>query len=578
VNQNINQVAQDWVDQDPDIDSKTDGQALIDLNDEAMLLSHFGTSLSFGTAGLRGALGPGPNRMNSATVIRVTSALAAYTKSTVQSDTGYIAIIGFDGRYGSKKFADYAARVLLAEGYKIYLFDDVVPTPRLAHALLEVNASIGIMVTASHNPPQDNGYKVYWGDGAQIIPPHDTEISKRVDLISDTSQVPLSDLNTARTQGRLVDVSQDIQTRYYDAVSKLRVYDGPTNLNLVYSAMHGVGRKSVERVLRENGYENINIVEAQADPDPDFPTVAFPNPEEPGAMDLSLQLANEVNADVVFANDPDADRLCVAIPVLGGYRLLTGNEIGVLLADELLRYGQYSGETLVVTTIVSTSMLQKVAAEHGARCVETLTGFKWLAHEGMKQQSRGGAFVVGFEEAIGYSVGPIVRDKDGVSAALIFADLASRSMSQGQSLENRLNDLYRAHGLYETTQRSFKFPGQSGQAIMAQMMDQLRSNPPMELDGCEVREIKDYLISETVSLESGQQTNIDLPKSNVLGFHMRNGSRLMVRPSGTEPKIKFYFEICESVADGESIDDVRQRAMEHLDRFVSTTMAKLHLD
>ncbi|MEE2757162.1 MAG: phospho-sugar mutase [Myxococcota bacterium] len=578
MNQNIHKVAQDWVDQDPDIDSKAEGQALIDANDEEALMSHFGRSLSFGTAGLRGALGPGPNRMNSATVIRVTSALAAYTKATIKSDTGYVAIIGFDGRYGSRKFADYAARVLLAEGFTVHVFDDVVPTPRLAHALLEVKASIGIMVTASHNPPQDNGYKVYWADGAQIIPPHDTGISKRVDMISDTSHVPLGDLQTARDQGRLIPISQETQNRYYDAVSQLRVYDGPTDLKIVYSAMHGVGRLSVERVLRENGYKNINIVGAQADPDPDFPTVAFPNPEEPGAMDLSLQLAHDIDADVVFANDPDADRLCVAIPIAGGYRLLTGNEIGILLADELLKYGQYPGETLVVTTIVSTSMLQKVAAEYGARCVETLTGFKWLAHEGMKQQSRGGSFVVGFEEAIGYSVGPIVRDKDGVSAALIFADLASRSMAQGHSLESRLNQLYRTHGLYETTQRSFKFPGQSGQVIMAKMMDKLRSNPPTELDGCNVSEIKDYLISETKILESGEQTNIDLPKSNVLGFHMTNGSRLMVRPSGTEPKIKFYFEICEPVLDGESIDDVRRRAIDHLAQFVSTTMAQLHLD
>ena len=250
----------------------------------------------------------------------------------------------------------------------------------------------------------------------------------------------------------------------------------------------------------------------------------------------------------------------------------------MLLADELLKYGNYEGEKLVVTTIVSTSMLQKVAALYGARCVETLTGFKWLAHEGIKQQGRGGTFVVGFEEAIGYSVGPIVRDKDGVSAALIFADLASRTLAQGRSLEDRLNELYRTHGLYETTQKSFKFPGQSGQVIMAQMMDRLRSNPPLELDDCAVVEIKDYLRSEGVSLGSGNMTVIDLPKSNVLGFHMSNGSRLMVRPSGTEPKIKFYFEICELVDDGELISLVRDRALVHLSRFVSQTMAQLNLD
>jgi phosphomannomutase len=433
------------------------------------------------------------------------------------------------------------------------------------------------MVTASHNPPQDNGYKVFWADGAQIIPPHDTGISAELDRIESTQDIALADAGNARSLGQLRGIPKGVHDRYFSAVSGLRVYDGPTDISIVYSAMHGVGRLSVEHVLRTHGYPDLHVVPEQADPDPDFPTVAFPNPEEPGAMDLSLSLAMAVSADLVFANDPDADRLCVAVPVQSGYQLLSGNEVGVLLADELLRYGPIQNDPLVVTTIVSTSMLNKVAQDHGARCVETLTGFKWLAHAGLKHEASGGTFVVGFEEAIGYSVGSVVRDKDGVSTALIFADLAARCVQNGETVQDRLDGLYRKHGLYETAQLSFKFPGESGQVVMGEMMDSLRANPPSTLDGSDVEFLRDYRSREVRNCRNNETQEMTLPSSNVLGFHMYNGSRLMVRPSGTEPKIKFYFEVCEPVVDDEDICLAKDRAQCRLRAFMDKTMSDLDL-
>ncbi|MGC6416203.1 MAG: phospho-sugar mutase [Bradymonadia bacterium] len=569
----IVELARRWVEQDPDPETKAAGALLIESGSGEVLASHFGHRLSFGTAGMRGALGPGPNRMNASMVIRVTSAVGQYVKQRVDGACERGAVIGYDGRHGSRPFADYAARVLLAEGFKVYRFDSVVPTPRLAHALHALGGAVGIMVTASHNPPQDNGYKVYWEDGAQIIPPHDQGISAILDTIDNTMDIPLDDLAQGKLDGRLLSIPDSVQNDYFESVQKLRVYSGPTPLKLVYSAMHGVGRASVERVLAEGGYANVHSVEAQAEPDPDFPTVSFPNPEEDGAMDLSLELASAIGADLILANDPDADRLCVGIPHKGGYRLLTGNEIGVLLADELLHYGHSAGDALVVTTIVSTSMLQKIAAAYGAKCAETLTGFKWLAHEGMKHQASGGHFAVGFEEAIGYSIGGLVRDKDGVSAALIFADLASRAASAGLTVEDRLNQLYRRHGLYLTTQKSFVFPGQAGKETMDRMMESLRDSTPQTLDGSAIHMVKDYGTGQSREVDTAVVGHIDLPKSNVLGFHMENGSRLMVRPSGTEPKIKFYFEICESVQDAESVDETSVRASKRLASFVQSTMA-----
>jgi phosphomannomutase len=569
--------ARRWIDDDPDADTQAQGEAIVTTGDEGLIRSHFGRHLSFGTAGMRGALGPGPNRMNRSMVMRVTAAVARYASQTIENACDRGAIIGFDGRYGSREFADAAAQVLVAAGFRVFLFNDVRPTPRLAHGLKTMGCSFGIMITASHNPPQDNGYKLYWDDGAQIIPPVDIAVSTELLKIHSTASIPSVDEKDARLDGRLVPVPLDVQEQYFDAVSRLRVYDQETNLSIVYSAMHGVGRASVERVLTTHGYQSVHCVAEQADPDPDFPTVAFPNPEEPGAMDLSLALARRVNADLVLANDPDADRLCVAVPHKGQYVLLSGNEVGVLLADELLTHGDFGDDPLTVTTIVSTSMLEKVAHHHGADYTETLTGFKWLAQAALQHEATGGRFVMGFEEALGYSIGPVVKDKDGISAALVFADLAARCKSEGSSVMGRLEGLYRRHGLHLTAQMSFKFPGDLGQEKMLHIMAQFRANPPQKLDESELAFRRDYQNGTTTICATNEVQQLDLPSSNVLGFHMVNGSRLMVRPSGTEPKIKFYFEVCESVHPGELIESAHTRAQSRLEYFMESAVAPINL-
>jgi len=377
-----------------------------------------------------------------------------------------------------------------------------------------------------------------------------------------------------RSENRLLDVPAAVHAAYAAEVDDLRVYNGPTNLRIVYSAMHGVGTPSVEQVLRSHGYTDLHIVREQADPDPDFSTVSFPNPEEPGAMDLSLELAREVNADLVLANDPDADRLCVAVPSSDGYRLLTGNDVGVLFADELLAHGEYT-DPLVVTTIVSTSLLEKIAAHYGAAYGETLTGFKWIAEKAVAHQANAGDFVVGFEEALGYSVGHVVRDKDGVSATLIFADLAARCQEQGISVTDRLNQIYRRHGLHLTKQSSMKRPGEAGQAEIAAIMDHLRANPPEQIAGSGVNKMRDLQSGKEINYRSSTTSQVALPTSNVLGYWLESGARIMVRPSGTEPKIKFYFEVCEQFQGDEQVSSVEARAQTQLKELEDALMTLL---
>ena len=540
--------ARAWIAADPDPVTRDAGLALLDAGDEAAIASHFGARLGFGTAGMRGALGPGPNRMNRATVRRVSHAFGQHLLEALEGAAARGVVVGFDGRHGSRDFAADTARVLAALGLRVYLYDDVVPTPQLAHAVVHLGCAGGVMVTASHNPPGDNGYKAYWANGAQIIPPHDVGISARTGAVVGVPEAP--------PDARIDPVPAAALEAYLTAVDGLRVYGGPTDLRVVYTALHGVGRRLVEAVLRRHGYADLHVVAEQGDPDPDFPTVRFPNPEEPGALDLSLALARKVGADLLVANDPDADRLAVAVPDgAGGYRALTGNQIGVLLADELLRYGS-GGRRLVATTVVSSAMLRRIAAHYGADYAETLTGFKWLANKALAYETTGGAFVMGYEEALGYSVGDVVRDKDGVSAALVFCDLAARCKAEGRGVIDRLAELYRTHGLYASLQRSVVLPGAEGAARIAATMRALRASPPTAIDGVAVDAVRDMV--------NGLG---DLPPSNVLAFDLADGSRILARPSGTEPKVKFYFEIRaalgphEPLAAAEAAADARLAAL-----------------
>ena len=521
--------AEEWLAQDPDPETRAELRAVLD--DDAALAARFGSSLRFGTAGLRGELGAGPNRMNRVTVMRAAAGLAACLPP------GGRVIIGFDARHGSRRFADDTAAVLSGAGLRPEVFADPVPTPVLAHFTRTFDDIVaGVMVTASHNPPRDNGYKVYWSDGAQIVPTTDGEISAAIDAVGRVDALPLG-------SGWPVHAGTD---RYLDAVSSLRL-GGDRDLSIVYTPMHGVGRDVLLRAFDRAGFPAPAVVPEQADPDPDFPTVAFPNPEEPGALDLALALAGARNADLVIANDPDADRCAVAVPSPSGWRTLTGDEIGGLLAEHVLRHTT-GDDRLVVTTIVSSSLLRPIAAAHGVRFAESLTGFKWI----MKAGGPSDRLVFGYEEALGYSVGDdrgvLVNDKDGIGAALAVAALAAAAKRDGRTLLDLLDDQARAYGLHATSQLSIRV---DDLALIEAAMARLRATPPQELAGHPVESFDDLA-----------RPSDGLPPTDGLRFRLADGSRVVIRPSGTEPKLKCYLEVVLP-ADGD-LTDLRARAANDL--------------
>jgi phosphomannomutase len=565
-------LASDWMRQDPDPVTRAATERLLASGDDEALVAHFGARLQFGTAGLRGEMGPGPNRMNRVLVRRVTAGLADYLLRHAEDAPSRGVVIAYDGRIDSDVFARDAAAVLVARGFQVHLAPTMVPTPYCSFSVVELGAAAGIMVTASHNPPQDNGYKVYWSDGAQIVPPHDQGISDAIDAVDEVGPLPTE----VQLAAQVHMIPASTERRYFDRIAALRVHRTGT-ARVVYTAMHGVGRDFVIKALTEAGHLEVHQVAEQVEPDGRFPTVAFPNPEEPGAMDLALAKARAVGADVVIANDPDADRLAVALPTASGeYRVLTGNQVGLLLASDLLEHGVGEGRPMVATTIVSTAMLKRLAAAHGAAYAETLTGFKWIANQAMQHDARGGRFVFGFEEALGYSAGSVVRDKDGVSAALLFVDLVAATKAGGQTVWDLLERLYRTHGLYLGGQHSVKLPGASGQARIQEVLEGLRQRPPGSLGGVEVEAERD-LTRGTGRRRDGTPLVIDLPQSDVLAYDLVDGSRVLVRPSGTEPKLKLYFEVREVVGEGESIEAAERRARERLERLKVDLLARTGL-
>ncbi len=536
----LRQTALAWIADDPDPETRASARALLD--DPAALQEHFGSQLAFGTAGLRGALGPGPNRMNRAWVRRVSAGLAAH----VRSAGGERVVVGFDARRMSREFAEDTARVLAGAGLEVILYDGTCPTPELAHAVPWHEAAAGVMVTASHNPPQDNGYKVYGPEGAQIVPPTDVAIAGAIP--SALAHVAVPGLEELRSDRRVHSPDPAAGRAWLEGALALRVHTG-SSLPLVYTPMHGVGRDRVVELLAAAGHTDVHVVPQQGEPDGSFPTVSFPNPEEPGALDLAIAHAEATGASLIVANDPDADRLAVALPRDGAWVRLTGNQVGVLLADDLLAHGTSDVPRMVATTIVSTSLLARIAAVYGAHYAETLTGFKWIGRAALRFEAEGGQFVLGFEEAIGYSAGSLVRDKDGVTAALLLVDLAADLASRGQTLWDALDALADRFGAYATRQRSLRLPGSDGAARIAAAMAALRETPLRMLDGVEVVRHRDLLTGESVDHVMDVTERIDLPQSNVLGYELADGRSLLVRPSGTEPKLKFYAEAREIVGD-----------------------------
>jgi phosphomannomutase len=496
-----------WRDNDPDPATRAELQALIDglPGTEAELADRFAQPLAFGTAGLRGVLRAGPNGMNRAVVRAAAAGLSSY----LDGREGPV-VIGFDARHGSREFAEETAAVVTGSGRTAMLMPKLLPTPVLAYAVRKLDATAGVMVTASHNPPADNGYKVYLGGpdgrGGQIVPPVDREIEAAIRAVG-----PLADIR--RKDGWEI-VDESLVESYVDAVAALVDAGAPKDVRVAYTAMHGVGAETLLRVFEKAGFPAPTSVPAQHNPDPDFRTVPFPNPEEPGAMDLVRALAAETGADIAIANDPDADRCAVAVPdpALGSWRILRGDEVGVLLADHLIRLGRTG---TYATTIVSSQMLRSIAEKAGQPYAETLTGFKWIVRAGEP-------LAYGYEEALGYCVAPdLVRDKDGISAAVLIADLAARLKADGATLLDRLAELAKTHGRHQTDQLSVRVTDISQ---IATAMARLRAQPPTELLGRKVTDQVDLL-----------------PDADV--FTLRaEGIRVVVRPSGTEPKLKAYLE------------------------------------
>jgi len=549
--------ARRWMQEDPDPETRAELEALLAGGDEAALADRFGSALAFGTAGLRGVMGAGPNRMNRAVVLRTTAALARYLKATVEGAAQRGVVVGYDGRRGSRTFSEDVARALAGEGVRARVFARDVPTPLVAFAVKRLGAAAGVMVTASHNPPEYNGYKVYWEHGAQIVPPVDAGIAQAIAAIGALSEVAQVDEPEARARGLYEPLGEAVESDYLDLVRQTCVPAAP--LTIAYTAMHGVGDRFSMAVLKP--YGDVYSVAEQSQPDGRFPTVRFPNPEEPGAMDLLLALAASKNADLAIANDPDADRMAAAVPEGERWRPLTGNEVGALLGDHLLR--RTSGPRVVATTIVSSPLLGVMAAAYGAQYVETLTGFKWIAHTAIEAAARSGAlFLFGYEEALGYAVTPWVRDKDGVSAALLLASLASELKSQGKTLLDRLEEIYATHGLFVSGQHNVVAPGAAGQQRIADIMAAFRARPLESLGGKRVVAWSDFQAGTRRDAQG--ERSLGLPPSDVLRLELEGGARVMLRPSGTEPKIKYYFDHREPRMAGEAAEAQAARAAVNL--------------
>ncbi len=525
----------DWIADDPDAGDAAELQALLDVGDTAELADRFSGPLTFGTAGLRGPLRAGPNGMNTAVVRRAAAGIAAQLRT--DGFAGGIVVIGYDGRHRSREFAEDSAAVFAAAGFDARLLPRLLPTPVLAFAVGHLGAAAAVMVTASHNPPQDNGYKVYAADGAQIVPPTDSLIEAQIRAVPSVRAIALSPDYTT--------LGESIVHAYVAAIVGLVAPDSPRDLRVVHTAMHGVGSEVIRAVFAAAGFGGPHEVAEQAEPDPEFSTVAFPNPEEPGAMDLALALAARTGADLIIANDPDADRCAVGVPFpdqAGQWRMLRGDEVGVLLADWLLQKG-IAGT--YATTIVSSTMLSAIAAKHGVPFAETLTGFKWISRAAPD-------LAYGYEEALGYAVAPaIVRDKDGISAALLIAELAATLKAQGSSIPRRLAALAAEYGLYATRQLSWRVEDLS---LIGQAMARLRAAPPTELIG-------------------RPATVTDLaPDNDVLVLRFAGG-RAVVRPSGTEPKCKAYLELV--IADATDLPAAEASAAAGLDRLAAELSAAL---
>ena len=559
--------AERWMADDPDPSTRAELRALLAHSDPSStdLADRFAGSLQFGTAGLRGVIGAGPNRMNRAVVARATWGLAQELLGSVARGGERVVVVGADGRRLSREFSEDVAAILAAVGLRVVLFRRPVPTPLVGFAVKLLTAAAGVVITASHNPPEYNGYKVYWENAAQIIAPVDERIAEAIDRAPPAREVERPRLSDLIARGLVSEASAEIESAYLDAIRALSVHphQGDRTLRIGYTPLHGVGDAVVRRALSASGFSDVTTVPEQQQPDGAFPTVAFPNPEEPGAMDLAFALGRNIGAELLIANDPDADRLAVAVRQSGepsGYLLLTGNQVGVLLGHYLLTEKPSARPRAVLASIVSSPLLGRIAVSLGVHYEETLTGFKWIANRAIELGREGYEFVFGYEEALGYAVGDVVYDKDGISAAVLVAELASVLRERGATLNHELDRIACRWGAYASTQFALTRKGASGVEATRRMMDRLRAAPPRAIGDDEVVALADYEARTRIDVRADTTTPLVLPRSNVLAFELASGGRVIVRPSGTEPKAKFYFDFREEVRPGEAVATAMARA------------------
>ena len=560
-------VYQEWLD-NPYFDEATKEELRSIRDDENEIKERFYTELEFGTAGLRGVIGAGTNRMNIYTVRKATQGLANYIIKSGNQAKGVC--IAYDSRRMSPEFADVAALCLAANGIKAYVFESLRPTPELSFGVRELKCVAGINITASHNPPEYNGYKVYWEDGAQITPPNDTGIMAEVKAVTDYAAVKTMDKDAAVQAGLYEVIGSEIDDKYIAALKKQVIHHDSIaaegkNLKIVYTPLHGTGNIPARRVLAELGFENVYVVPEQELPDGEFPTVSYPNPEAAEAFELALKLAKEKDADLVLATDPDADRLGVYVKDTksGEYITLTGNMSGCLLADYKLsqrkeRDGALPEDGALIKTIVTSNMADAIAKYYGVRLIEVLTGFKYIGQQILGFENSGkGTYLFGFEESYGCLIGTHARDKDAIVATMALCEAAAYYKTKNMTLWDAMIAMYEKYGYYKDVVTSITMKGIEGLDKIQTIMNELRKNPPMQMAGYEVLSARDYKADTIQNLKTGEVTPTGLPASNVLYYDMTDNAWLCVRPSGTEPKIKFYFGIV-----GTSLEDADAKAKE----------------
>lgn len=524
------------------------------------LADAFYRNLEFGTGGLRGLMGVGTNRMNKYTVGMATQGYANYLKQCFPGEEVSVAI-AHDCRNNSRFFAETTANVFAANGIKVYLYEELRPTPNLSFAIRHLKCKGGVVCTASHNPKEYNGYKAYWDDGSQLVPPHDKNVIKEVDKI-----LSVDDVKWSGGEANIVLIGKAIDEVYFDMVKGLSIYPDVIakhkDLGIVYTSIHGSGITMVPEVLKRFGFTNVHIVKEQAVPDGNFPTVVYPNPEESEAMSLGLKLAEQLDADILCGTDPDADRLAIGVKDLQGkWVLMNGNQTAVLAFNYLMEARKAKGiaqpHDMVVTTIVTTPMIDAIAAGNSVACYRVLTGFKWIA-EMIRQKAGKENYIIGGEESFGLMIGDKVRDKDGVSAVALLCEMAAYEKDKGRSLYEKMIDLYVQYGFYKEHLISITKKGMDGQQQIAAMMESYRNNPPKTINGSAVVKLLDYELQKGTNPQTGEQWTIELPKSNVLQFILADGSSISARPSGTEPKIKFYFSVNTKLNSAAEFDKVNK--------------------